>query len=187
MAASAAAGDHHVGIAMLNDAEGIADRVGAGGAGRGRRFVRALGSEPHRDVAGGEVDDGGGNEEGRDLARAAFEKRFVLALDHVESADAGADVNADALGIFGRDLELRHLHGFIRRGDREVDEAAHFLDFFFLDEIQRIEVADFGGDLAGKGGSIERGDAADAALARRQSLPDCAGGIADASRSGRCR
>ena len=73
----------------------------------------------------------------------------------------------------------RHLHGFIRRGDREVDEAAHFLDFFFLDEIERIEVADFAGDLAGEGGGIEGGDAADAALARRQSLPDFGGGVAD--------
>ena len=100
-----AAGDHDVGVAVLNDAVGIADGVRAGGAGSGGGCVRALGAELHRDMAGSEVDDGGGNEEGRDLARAAFEKRFVLALDHFESADAGADVNADALGIFGRDLE----------------------------------------------------------------------------------
>ena len=68
-----------------------------------------LAPNAHGNVSGGEVDDGGGNEEGRDLARSAFEERGVFALDDVESADAGADVNADHLGVFGRDFQLRHL------------------------------------------------------------------------------
>ena len=91
-----ASGNHHIGIAALDDAEGIADGMGAGGAGRGRRFIRALGAEAHGNVSGGEVDDGGGNEERRDLARAALEERGMFALDHVESADARADMDADA-------------------------------------------------------------------------------------------
>ena len=102
----------------------------------------------------------------------------MFALDHVESADAGADMNSDHLGIFRRDFQLRHLHRFFGRGDGEVNEAAHLLHFFFLDELEGIEVADFGGDLAGKGGGVESGDAIDAALAREQRLPDCVGGIA---------
>ena len=110
-----ASGNHHVGIAVLDDAEGIADGVSAGGAGRGRGFVRSLGAVSHGDMAGGEVDDGGRNEEGRDLARATFDERGVFALDHVESANAGADVNADHLGVFGRDLKLRHLARLLRR------------------------------------------------------------------------
>ena len=83
------------------------------------------------------------------------------------------------LGFFGPDTELRHLHGFIRRGNGEVDEAPHFFDFFFLDEVEGVEVADFGGDLAGEGGGVKGGDAADAALARHQGLPDFGGGVAD--------
>ena len=82
------------------------------------------------------------------------------------------------LGDFGRDLKLGHLHRFIGGGDGEVDEAAHLLHFFFLDEIEGIEVADFGGDLAVKSGSVEPGNAVDAALAGEQSLPHRVGGIA---------
>ena len=161
-----ASGNHHVGIAMLDDAERIADGVGAGCASRGRRFIRALGPESHGNVPGGEVDDGGGNKKRRDLARSAFEERRVFALDHVESADARADMHADVFGVFGGDLELRHLHCFIGSRDGEVDEAAHLLHFFFLDETEGVEVADLGGNLAGECGSVEPGDTVDAALAR---------------------
>jgi hypothetical protein len=160
-----ASGNHDVGVAALDDAEGIADGMSAGGAGGGRGFVGALGANAHGDVSGGEVDDGGGNEEGGDLARAAFEERGMFALDHVESADAGADVDADHLGVFGSDFQLGHLERFVGGGDGEVDEAAHLLHFFFLDELEGIEVADLGGDLAGEGGGVEGGDATDAALA----------------------
>src|SRR5208282_4057898 len=66
-----ASGNHYVGVTVLDDAEGIADGVGAGGAGGGRRFIRTLGAEPHGNVPGGEVDDGGGNEERGNLARSA--------------------------------------------------------------------------------------------------------------------
>ncbi len=103
----------------------------------------------------------------------------MFALDDVESADAGADVDADHLGVFGSHLELRHLHRFFRGGDGEVNEAAHLLDFFFLDELEGIEVADFGGDLAGESGGVEGGDAIDAAFAGEQGFPHCAGSMAD--------
>src|ERR1039458_2533714 len=83
-----ASGNHYVGIAVLDDAEGIADGVGAGGAGGGRRFIGAFGAEAHGDVPRSEVDDGGGNEKWRDLAGAAFEERGMLAFDHIESANA---------------------------------------------------------------------------------------------------
>ena len=39
-----------------------------------------------------------GNEKGRDLAGSALEQFGVLALDDVESADAGGDVDADCVG-----------------------------------------------------------------------------------------
>ena len=97
-----------------------------------------------------------GMKNGRYLARAALQQGRVFALDDVEPADAGADVHADALGIVGVILQAGHLHGFIRRGEGEVDEAAHLLDFFFLDEVERVEVLDFGCNLAGELGSIKR-------------------------------
>ena len=60
----------------------------------------------------------------------------------------------------GVDLQAGHLHGFVRGRDGEVDEAPHLLYFFLLDELQRIEVLDLGGDPAGEGGGIEAGDPA---------------------------
>ena len=63
------------------------------------------------------------------------------------------------------DLVVGHLQGFIAGGDGEVDEAPHLARFFLLDELQRIEVFDFGGNLAGKGGGVEAGDTLHAALA----------------------
>ena len=83
-----AARDHHISIIVLNDTEGISDGVGAGGARRGCRLVGTLGAVAHRDLSGGEIDDGGWNEERGDTARATFDQVSVLALDDVESADA---------------------------------------------------------------------------------------------------
>ena len=59
----------------------------------------------------------------------------MLALDDVEPADAGADVHPDAGGILLGDLQARHLDGFFAGGKRQVNEARHLLDLFFLDEL----------------------------------------------------
>jgi hypothetical protein len=70
-----------------------------------------------------------------------------------------------------------------------MDEAAHLLHFFFLDEFQRVEVFHFGCDLAGKLGNIKRsaveslelvnlGDSAYAALTCEQVLPHLFRGVA---------
>ena len=112
-----AAGDHHIGIVVLDDAERVSNGMGAGGAGRRRRFVRSLGAVTHGDMPGRKIDDGRGNEERRDLARAAFHQRGVFALDDVEPADSRADVNADAFVVFRSNLQARHFHGFIGGGD----------------------------------------------------------------------
>ena len=108
-----AAGDHDVGVAALDDAEGVADGVRGGGAGRRRGLVRSLGAVANGDVPGGKVDDGGGDEERRDLARPAVHQVGVLALDDVEPADAGADVHTDVVGDLRRDLKAGVLHGLV--------------------------------------------------------------------------
>ncbi len=173
--------DHHIGIVVLDDPEGIANGMRAGGAGGRRRLVRSLGSVTHGNMPGRQIDNGGGNKEGRNLARAAFHERDVLAFDDVEPADARTDVNADALVILRRDLESRHFHGFIGGGDRHVNEAPHLLDFFFLDEVQRVEVLDLGGDLAGEGGGVKPGNPGDAAFAGKHGLPHVSREVAHAA------
>ena len=67
---------------------------------------------------------------------------------------------------------------FIGGGDGEVNEAAHLLHFFFLDELEGIEIADLGCDLAGESGGVESGNAINAALAREQRPPHGVGSIA---------
>src|SRR5258708_2070268 len=155
--------------------------MSAGGTGGGGGLVRSLGAVAHGDVPGCEVHDSCGNKEGGDFARAAFEQRNVFALDDIESADAGADVNPDALIVLRRNLQGRHFHGFIGGCDRQVNEAAHLFNFFFLDEVQRVEVLDLGGDLAGKLGGVEASDAPDATFAGNDGVPHLTGGVAHAT------
>ncbi len=174
-----AAGDHGVGVAALDDAEGVADGVGGGGAGGGGGLVGAAGAVFDGDVAGGEVDDGAGDEEGRDLAGATVEQVDVLALDDVEAADAGADVDADAVVIFIGDLEAGVGHRLGRGGEGEVDEAAHLAGLFFVDEEERVEVLDLGGEADGMAGEIKGLDLGHAATASEQTFPDLRGGFAD--------
>ncbi len=81
----------------------------------------------------------------------------VFALDDVESADAGADVDAGGIGDLGSDFEAGHLHGEIGGGQRELDEAAGFLQFFFLEPVQRVETFHFAGDAAIEGGGDRNG------------------------------
>ena len=59
-----AAADHDIGGAAGDDLEGVAHRMSARGARCARSRVRPLGSVPDGDVAGGQVHDTGGNEEG---------------------------------------------------------------------------------------------------------------------------
>ena len=51
---------------------------------------------------------------------------------------------------FRRDFQLRHAHGEIRGRQGELDEPAHFLQFFFLGPVERIEIADFPGDACNR-------------------------------------
>ena len=165
------AADHRDGFAALNHAERIANRVGAGGArGRGGR-IRPLGSALDRHVAGGQIDDGRRNEKGRNAARSVFQQGLVLALDHFESADPAADVDADFLGDFRRHLQAGILQGEIRRRNGELDETPHLLDFFLLDITARIETFDLSCDPAGKGRCVKRRNTRDAALGSKNGSP----------------
>ena len=58
-----------------------------------------------------------------------------------------------------------------------MDEAAHLLQFFFLDELQRVEILDFSRDLAGELGCIKLRDACPAALACEQVASDLLRGV----------
>ena len=83
-----AAGHHHLRIAERDEPRGIADGMGAGGAGGHHRVVRALEAMLDGDVAAGQVDEAAGDEEGRDAARAALDQGGRGLVDAADAADA---------------------------------------------------------------------------------------------------
>src|ERR1700721_1032963 len=99
----------------------------------------------------------------------------MLSLDNVEPADAGTDINARGIGNVRRDFERGHLDAESRCCHSQLNEPAGFLQLFFLDPIQRIEIADFSGDAAIKSGGVKMSDGADAALSGQQIAPDLFG------------
>ncbi len=101
----------------------------------------------------------------------------MLALDDVESADAGGDVDAGGVGDVGRDFELSHAHGEIGAGHGQLNEPAHFFQLFFGDPEERIEIVDLGGDAAIECGGVKMSDGARRRFGRREVSP----------RPGRCR
>src|SRR5271170_6853831 len=176
-----AASDHHIGSTALNNFEGVTDGVRGSGAGGGGGGVRTFRAVTNGNVSSGEIDDSGGNEERRDFAGPAREIFGMLALDDVESADAGADVHARGIRDFRSDFQAGHFHGEIGGGQSELDEAPGLLQLFFLEPVERIEIADFSGDAAVEGRGVKMSDGANAALARQQIAPDFFGANAAAA------
>src|ERR1700686_775918 len=96
----ATAGDDQVRIAVLDGAHRQPDGVRRGGAGGDHAEIRALQAIADREVPGDHVDDGRGDEERRDLARAhRLQVLAVFGLDGPEATDAGAAHRAAACGI----------------------------------------------------------------------------------------
>src|SRR5690348_2326275 len=139
--------------------------MGTGSARCGRGLIRTFSAIANAYVSRRKIDNRSRNKKRRDLARAAGHQRFMLAFNDVKPAHAGSDVDSHAGSILRRDLQARHLHGFIGGSQGEVDEAAHLLHLFFLDEVQRVEVFYFSSDLAGKSSRIKGRNLRYAALA----------------------
>ena len=96
IAASRAAGHHHVGVAALEDAQRLAERVRRRGAGGDVTEVGAAEPVVDRDEARGHVGERHRDEEGRDAARPPREQRAVVLEQGLDAADAGADRDARA-------------------------------------------------------------------------------------------
>src|SRR5262249_10552450 len=143
-----------------DDLHGVADGVRAGSAGGAGGLVRTLGAPANADLARSEVHDGRRDEKRGNLARAAFEQLGVFALDPPYSADARTDVDTHPGSVVLGDLQARHFHRFIRGGQRQVDEAAHFFQLFLLYEVEGIKILYFGSNLAGEILGVEMSDRA---------------------------
>lgn len=82
----------------------------------------------------------------------------MFALDHLESADAAADVNTDLFGHLGRYFQPSGSYREFSRRHRELYEAAHLLNIFFVDILKRVKILDLPGDATGEFGCVELGD-----------------------------
>ena len=92
-------------------------------------------------------------------------------LDRPQPADTGSNVDPDPGRLFRRNFQAGIVHRQLARPHRIVDEGVHLLDFFFLDELRRIEILHLGGNLRIVSARIESRDSADAGLAGAKGLP----------------
>src|SRR5262249_35656779 len=66
----------------------------------------------------------------------------------------------------------------IGRRERQMDEASHLFQLFLLDEMERVEAFDLGGDGAGETCGVEKSDPFHAVLAGEDVLPGLFAGVA---------
>jgi hypothetical protein len=83
------------------------------------------------------------------------------------------------VGLIDDEAGVGHRFGGGSQG--EVDEAAHLAGLFFVDEEERIEILDLGGEADGMAFEIEGLDLGHAAAACEQTLPDFRDGSAYAA------
>src|SRR5258707_13828169 len=96
------------------------------------------------------------------------------ALDHFEPANAAADIYAVALVFVVIDnLEPGRLVRKFARRDGELNEAPHFLDFFFLDVKGWVEILHFTGDSTVETGGVETSNGSDAVVASLDGFSYC--------------
>ncbi len=126
-------------------------------------------------MSGSQIYDRGGDEKSRYAAWTTLQQLGVLALDDVESPNAAGHVDAGHFRNIRSNLQIRHAHGEVGRRQRDLNESPHFFEFFFLDPVERFEVADFAGNCAIKCRGIKVSDGANAALPRQEVLPDFLG------------
>ena len=183
-----AAGDHGVGVAVADETHGLANGVTAGGAGRDHGQGRALAAIAHGDHAGGHVGDHAGDKVGGHAAGALFQQLLMLRHEGGDAADAGADVDAEALAVHGAG-DAAVLHGLHSGGHGKlgVDIAVHHVQLFHV--VLGLKVPDLSGHLDLVVGGIELGDGADAALAGDEGIPESLDIIAhgaDNAQTGHC-
>ena len=171
--------DHHVGVAVADQAHGVADGMGAGRAGGDDRMVRTLEAVADADLPRDQVDQGAGHEEGGHAPGPLLFHHHGGVGDGVEPADARADQDAGplaALVVLRRPAAV--LDGLLRGGHAEEDEGVDLPLLLGLHVGVGVEgpiraVAQ--GHLAGVGGGqplgIEAGDRLAARLARQDAAP----------------
>src|SRR5580765_6742167 len=99
----------------------------------------------------------------------------VMVLDEGQATAASSEQDADLLPLFDRKILDRNAgvaDCFTRRGQCQRDRARNMLAILRAQLRLPIEVNDLRGDLHRRFGSVERFNAADAALSGLQPIPE---------------
>ncbi len=153
--------------------------VRAGRAGGDDGVVRTAQLVADRDMAGGEIDEATGNEEGRQAARTLVAQRVAAFDDAIEAADAGADENTGGALVVIRlrmpvGIGQRHFGSGNGIDDIGIDLALLLGLHPLVDIVGAVgAVADrnAAGDLGGQVFHFEFGNAAGAVSTGQQALP----------------
>src|SRR5665213_2308966 len=175
--------DHHVGVVPDDEPRRITDGVRAGRARGHHGVVRPPEAVADRDVAGGEVDEVGRDEERRQAPRALLMQRQRALGDARKAADAGADHYAGAFALL---VVLGHpsriAHRLLRRAHRKDDELVHLALVLRRHPIVGVERARRGfaarhlpGDLSRQIRDVETLDRTNSRLSVDQLIPDVLG------------
>jgi hypothetical protein len=109
----------------------------------------------------------------------------VSRLDHRQTADARADVAADASRLLGRQrvvgLQTAVLHRLHGGGHSEMDEAVHVARLLLGDVLGDVETPHLTCELAGERAGVERFDGVDARPAGQQVGPGLGHRVSDGS------
>ncbi len=167
-----AAGDDHVGIAVLNGAHPEPDGVRRGGARGHHAEVGTLQSETDREVPGDHVDNGGGHEERRDLARVhRLQVLAVFDLDSPQTADAGAAHRAAARRVGLGEIDPRVGDRLHSGRDAVLHELVHAARFLGRDVLRDVETVHLSAEAHRKRRHVKTRHRADAAVSAQHRIP----------------
>ena len=166
-----AACDHGVCIAVTDHAHCLTDRIGSGcTSGDGRKRC-AFALIAHCDHAACHVGDHHWNEEWGDFPRSFFEQLLMLIHEGLDAADAGADVDADAVFIHRAD-DAALFHGLCGSCHRELGVDITVQDIHLFHVCARIEISYFGCHLDFIVGGVKLCDRSDPAAALFNVFPE---------------
>src|SRR5262249_11314425 len=166
-----AAGDHYVGVAILDQARCLPEAVVGRRAGSDGCQVGATVAVMNRHEAGDHVDDRARDEERRDLSGAPLKIVLLLLFDHGQPADTGTHADADAVEIAAVAFQARVLDRLHCRDEAVMDERIVAPGLFAREVFSDVETLHLAGDLAGKVMGIEVGDAGDARASCENAFP----------------
>ena len=163
--------DDHVRVVAHDGVVGLPHAVQRRGAGRDDAQVWPLCAQDDRHVGRGHVADHHGDEVGADPSGPLGQHGVEVVEGRFDPALAGADVDAEAIGVHGTRVQLRVLHGHHGRGHGELDDTVGPFGLLARHPAGGIEVLDLGTKRHRTVPQVERRDGADAVLPLPKRLP----------------